>query len=364
MKTLLLVDGSSYLYRAFHAMPDLRNRKNEPTGAIYGVLNMLRRLHKDYQAHYSACVFDAKGKTFRDDLYAEYKSHRPPMPDDLVAQLAALHECVNAMGWPMLIVEGVEADDVIGTLAKQAERENMRCVISTGDKDIAQLVNPQVTLVNTMSNETLDEAAVLVKFGVTPGRMLDYLALVGDSVDNIPGVEKVGPKTAVKWLTQYGTLDNIIAHANEIGGVVGENLRTALDWLSRSRELLAIKCDVVLPVGLHDLGLQPRDTAKLAELYERLDFKTWLRELQQETGLGDAREAGGTPSATGDQPDDAERQSSDRVTADYRTIFTESQLDEWIALINAAPLVSVDTETTGLDPMQAQLVGIDRKSVV
>ncbi|MEP6604708.1 MAG: DNA polymerase I [Nitrosospira sp.] len=358
MKTLLLVDGSSYLYRAFHAMPDLRNRKNEPTGAIYGVLNMLRRLHKDYQAHYSACVFDAKGKTFRDDLYAEYKSHRPPMPDDLAAQLAPLHECVNAMGWPMLIVEGVEADDVIGTLAKQAERENMRCVISTGDKDIAQLVNPQVTLVNTMSNETLDEAAVLVKFGVTPGRMLDYLALVGDAVDNIPGVEKVGPKTAVKWLTQYGTLDNVIAHANEIGGVVGENLRTALDWLSRSRELLAIKCDVVLPVGLHELGLQPRDTAKLAALYERLDFKTWLRELQQETGLGDAREAGGTSSATADQPDDAERQSSDRVTADYRTIFTESQLDEWITLINAAPLVSVDTETTGLDPMQAQLVGI------
>jgi DNA polymerase-1 len=355
MKTLLLVDGSSYLYRAFHALPDLRNRNNEPTGAIYGVLNMLRRLHKDYQAHYSACVFDAKGKTFRDDLYAEYKAHRPPMPADLAAQIAPLHECISALGWPMLIVEGVEADDVIGTLAKQAVRENMRCVISTGDKDIAQLVNPQVTLINTMSNEALDEAAVLAKFGVTPARMLDYLALVGDAVDNIPGVEKVGPKTAVKWLTQYGTLDNLVIHASEIGGVVGENLRAALDWLGRSRELLAIKCDVVLPAGLHDLGLQPRDTEKLAGLYERLDFKTWLRELRQETGAG---AIDNTSSALVYQTADEDRRSSDTGPADYRTIFTQAQLDEWIARIHAAPLVSLDTETTGLDPMQAQLVGI------
>src|SRR6187455_805840 len=276
MKTLLLVDGSSYLYRAFHALPDLRNRNNEPTGAIYGVLNMLRRLHKDYQANYSACVFDAKGKTFRDDLYAQYKSHRPPMPDDLAAQIDPLNECIKAMGWPMLIVEGVEADDVIGTLVKQAERENMNCIISTGDKDIAQLVTPQVTLVNTMTNERLDEAAVFTKFGVAPARMLDYLALVGDATDNIPGVDKVGPKTAVKWLTQYGNLDNLVLHANEIGGTVGENLRKALDWLSVSRGLLRIKCDVPLSVKLHDLALQPQDTAKLAELYERLEFKTWL----------------------------------------------------------------------------------------
>jgi DNA polymerase-1 len=241
MKILLLVDGSSYLYRAFHALPELRNRNNEPTGAIYGVLNMLRRLHKDYKAHYSACVFDAKGRTFRDDLYAQYKSHRPPMPDDLARQIQPLQECIRAMGWPMLVVEGVEADDVIGTLAKQAERENMHCIISTGDKDIAQLVNPQVTLVNTMSNETLDEAGVLAKFGVTPGCMLDYLALVGDASDNIPGVEKVGPKTAVKWLTQYGTLDNLVARSDEIGGVVGENLRKAIGWLERSREIMTIK---------------------------------------------------------------------------------------------------------------------------
>ncbi len=356
MKTLLLVDGSSYLYRAFHALPDLRNRRNEPTGAIHGVLNMLRRLHKDYQADYSACVFDAKGKTFRDDLYPEYKAHRPPMPDDLAAQIVPLHECIRAMGWPMLIVDGVEADDVIGTLTKLAVRENMRCIISTGDKDIAQLVSPQVTLVNTMNNEILDEAGVLAKFGIPPARMLDYLALVGDTADNIPGVEKVGPKTAVKWLTQYGTLDNIIAHANEIGGAVGDNLRKALDWLDKSRELLTIKCDVVLPLELHDLGLKPQDTAKLVELYERLDLKTWLRELRQDSGV-ERNDPG--PSAAGYQEVTARQQiSAETAPADYQTILTQSQLDAWLARIDAAPLVSVDTETTGLDPMQAQLVGI------
>ncbi|PTR15762.1 DNA polymerase I [Nitrosospira sp. Nsp2] len=355
METLLLVDGSSYLYRAFHALPDFRNRNNEPTGAIYGVLNMLRRLHKDYQADYSACVFDAKGKTFRDDLYAQYKSHRPPMPDDLAAQIGPLNECIKAMGWPMLIVEGVEADDVIGTLAKQAEREHMRCIISTGDKDIAQLVNPQVTLVNTMTNERLDEAAVLAKFGVAPMRMLDYLALVGDASDNIPGVDKVGPKTAVKWLTKYGDLDNLIVHANEIGGAVGDNLRQALDWLSQSRQLLAIKCDVALPMSLRDLALQPQDAAKLAELYERLEFKTWLRELTQEP---DAKEPGGIAFSEDAQEASAKRTYHDVVRGDYHTIFTPSQLDEWIELLNAAPVVSLDTETTGLDPMQAQLVGI------
>jgi DNA polymerase I len=355
METLLLVDGSSYLYRAFHALPDFRNRNNEPTGAIYGVLNMLRRLHKDYQADYSACVFDAKGKTFRDDLYAQYKSHRPRMPDDLAAQIDPLNECIKAMGWPMLVVEGVEADDVIGTLAKQAEREHMSCIISTGDKDIAQLVNPQVTLVNTMSNETLDEAAVLAKFGVAPARMLDYLALVGDASDNIPGVDKVGPKTAVKWLAKYGDLDNLILHASEIGGAVGENLRKALDWLNQSRKLLAIKCDVVLPVSLHDLALQPQDTAKLAELYERLEFKTWLRELTQEP---DAKERGSTVFTEGAQEASANRTYNDEVRGDYHTILTPSQLDEWIERLNVASAVSLDTETTGLDPMQAQLVGI------
>jgi DNA polymerase-1 len=200
MKTLLLVDGSSYLYRAFHAMPDLRNKAGEPTGAIYGVLNMLRRLHKETLADYSACVFDAKGKTFRDDVYPEYKANRPPMPDDLATQIAPIHEAIRAMGWPLLMIDGVEADDVIGTLAREAERASMNVVISTGDKDIAQLVSPQVTLVNTMTNEKLDEAGVEQKFGVKPERIIDYLALIGDTVDNVPGVAKVGPKTAVKWL--------------------------------------------------------------------------------------------------------------------------------------------------------------------
>ena len=356
MKTLLLVDGSSYLYRAFHALPDLRNRFNEPTGAIHGVLNMLRRLHKDYQADYSACVFDAKGKTFRNELYPEYKAHRPPMPDNLVAQIAPLHECIRAMGWPMLIVDGVEADDVIGTLAKQAMHENIRCIISTGDKDIAQLVSPQITLINTMSNEILDEGGVLAKFGIPPVRMLDYLALVGDTADNIPGVEKVGPKTALKWLAQYGTLDNIITHASEIGGVVGENLRKSLDWLNKSRELLAIKCDVALPVELHSLGLKPQDTAKLAELYERLDLKTWLKELRQAPG---SENNNATPSAS-DHPGLTPRRqiSVESAPTDYQTILTQSQLDEWVTRIDAAPIVSLDTETTGLNPMQAELVGI------
>ncbi len=363
MKTLLLVDGSSYLYRAFHALPDFRNRYDEPTGAIKGVISMLRRLHNDYQADYSACVFDAKGKTFRDDLYPEYKANRPPMPDNLIAQIIPLHECIRALGWQMLIIEGVEADDVIGTLAKQAEQEKMRCVISTGDKDIAQLVNKQVTLVNTMNNETLDEAGVLAKFGVAPTSMLDYLTLVGDKADNVPGVEKVGPKTAIRWLERYGTLDNLIIHAKEIDGVVGENLRKTIGWLEKSRELLAIKCDVVLPVSLQNLGLQPQDTTKLVELYERLDFRTWLRELQQDTSV--EQKSPGLSGINYAQPI-TECQGTDKgrqalvevVSSDYQTILTECQLEEWIECINNAPLVSVDTETTGLDPMRARLVGI------
>ena len=251
-KTLLLVDGSSYLYRAFHAMPDLRNSRNEPTGVIRGVLSMLLRLHKDIPSDYSACVFDAKGKTFRDEVYPAYKANRPPMPDDLARQIEPLHAAIRAMGWPLLMVEGVEADDVIGTLAVDAQKRGMLTVISTGDKDITQLVNPHVTLINTMSNETLDEAGVEKKFGVRPERIIDYLTLTGDAVDNVPGVEKVGPKTAVKWLAQYHTLDNIVAHAGEIGGVVGENLRKALDWLPQARELLTIKC---LHVSIHRTDL-------------------------------------------------------------------------------------------------------------
>ncbi|HSN40751.1 MAG TPA: DNA polymerase I, partial [Burkholderiales bacterium] len=355
MKTLLLVDGSSYLYRAFHALPDLRNKNNEPTGAIYGVLNMLRRLHKDTPADYSACVFDAKGKTFREEVYPEYKANRPPMPDDLAAQIAPLHETIAAMGWPLLIVDGVEADDVIGTLAREAEREGMRVVISTGDKDITQLVSPRVTLVNTMSNETLDEAGVEKKFGVGAERMIDYLALVGDSVDNVPGVAKVGPKTAVKWLSQYGTLDNVMQHAGEIGGVVGENLRKALDWLPKARELLTIKCDVGLPVKVQDLAPQEQDAQKLAGLFDRFEFKSWRRELEERGG---GKEEGQKSDAAPAAPDPSASRPPSPVSRNYETILTDGQLGAWLEKISAAPLAAVDTETTSLDPFKARLVGI------
>ncbi|HSS45905.1 MAG TPA: DNA polymerase I [Burkholderiales bacterium] len=355
-KTLLLVDGSSYLYRAFHALPDLRNRRDEPTGAIYGVLNMLRRLRSDYKADYSACVFDAKGKTFREDWYPEYKANRPAMPDDLAAQIAPLHECIRALGWPLLIIEGVEADDVIGTLVTMAAREGVNSIVSTGDKDLTQLVNLHVMLVNTMSNEKLDEQGVLAKFGVAPARMVDYLTLIGDSVDNVPGVDKVGPKTAVKWLSQYRTLDNLITHADEIPGVVGENLRKSLDWLPQARQLLTVKCDVDLPVALPDLASQPQDAAKLNELFERFEFKSWLRESKESGVRSEEPSQVGTHSAPQTaHPLPLTAHPSQR---NYETILTEAQLEKWLKRIHAAQLVAVDTETTGLDPMQDKLVGI------
>jgi len=357
-KLLLLVDGSSYLYRAFHAMSasDLRNSRGEPTGAIYGVLNMLRRLHKDYAADYSACVFDAKGKTFRDDAYPEYKANRPPMPDDLVCQIEPLHDAIRAMGWPLLMIEGVEADDVIGTLAVEARRRGMRTVISTGDKDIAQLVNADVTLVNTMSNETLDIAGVENKFGVSPERIVDYLALIGDAVDNVPGVPKCGPKTAVKWLTQYQTLDNVMAHAGEVSGVVGENLRKTLEWLPKARELLTIKCDVVLPVAVEALSHDKHDTAKLAELYARFEFKTWLRELQGGAAVAEPAAAAGVPTAP--MPEATAAAVAANTTRDYETVLTEAQLEYWLQKISASSLTAVDTETTSLEPLRARIVGI------
>ena len=369
MKTVLLVDGSSYLYRAFHAMPDLRNRQNEPTGAIQGVLNMLRRLHKEYPADYSACIFDAKGKTFRDDIYPEYKANRASMPDDLRAQVAPLHEAIKAMGWPLIVEEGVEADDVIGALAKQAEREGVRVIISTGDKDIAQLVNDHVTIVNTMSNEVLDIAGVTNKFGLPPERIVDYLILIGDTSDNVPGVEKVGPKTAVKWLTQYGTLENIIANADNITGVVGENLRKALPWLPTARELITIRCDVGIQESLSHLAPRAMDKNKLAELFERFDFKSWRRELDS---------MGGEPISTTSlimptSSDDSFAPTSESITAtptetvidytpvtsrNYATILNEADLDLWLNKISQAPLVCFDTETTSLDPMNAKIVGM------
>ena len=341
-KTLLLVDGSSYLYRAFHALPDLRNAAGEPTGAIYGVLNMLRKLLADFKADYAACVFDARGKTFRDDLYDKYKANRPPMPDDLGSQVEPLLEAIRAWGWPLLQIEGVEADDVIGTLAREADKRGIRCVISTGDKDLAQLVSERVMLVNTMSNERLDPAGVQAKFGVPPGRMLDYLTLVGDSVDNVPGVEKVGPKTAAKWVAQYGSLEGVMSHASEIGGAVGENLRKALDWLPKGRQLLAVKCDVQLPVDLEELKLTPRDDKRLGELLSRFGFKSWLKEAPP---AGDA-----PPQSPAPQRAEVERR--------HETLFTEADLARWLAEVEAAELVSIGAETTSDEPMQARIVGL------
>jgi len=361
MKTLLLVDGSSYLYRAFHALQraDLRNQKGEPTGAIYGVLNMLRRLHKETRADYSACVFDAKGKTFREEAYPEYKANRPPMPDDLAAQIAPLKEAIAALGWPLLEIVGVEADDVIGTLARQAEREGVRVIIASGDKDLTQLVSPAVTIENadprSGEREILDGAGVERKFGVKPERMIDYLTLIGDSVDNVPGVPKVGPKTAVKWLEQYGSLENVVNHAPEIGGVVGENLRQTLAWLPKARELLTIKCDVELPVTVADLAHRPRDSAKLVELFSRFGFKTWLRELE---GAPNDTELPQWPVAEDAIVETGTRGPQPPPARDYELILTERQLEAWLAKIGRTDLVSVDTETTSLDPFKAELVGV------
>ncbi len=348
-KQLILVDGSSYLYRAFHAMPSLSNSQGQPTGAVYGVVNMLRRLLKDFQPEYMAMVFDAKGKTFRDDIYAEYKANRPPMPDELREQIAPLHAIVDAMGLPMLIVEGVEADDVIGTLARQATEMGMDCLVSTGDKDMAQLVNQHVTLMNTMDSSTLDPQGVVDKFGIPPERIVDYLTLMGDSVDNIPGVPKVGPKTAVKWLTQYGTLDEIIARADEITGKVGENLRNALEQLPLSRRLATIKCDVPLDVGPTELKMQAADTERLIQLFGEMEFKTWLSELlseKPEQGAGHH-----SAQATGEE-------GKPEAEADYDIVLDETVFDAWLKKLRQAGLFAFDTETTSLDYMQAKIVGV------
>jgi DNA polymerase I len=345
-------------------MPDLRNRLNEPTGAIQGVLNMLRRLHKEYPSDYSACIFDAKGKTFRDDIYPDYKANRASMPEDLKLQIEPLMQTIEAMGWPLIVEEGVEADDVIGTLSKLAQNENLRVIISTGDKDIAQLVNERVTLVNTMSNEKLDIAGVIEKFGVQPDRMIDYLTLIGDTSDNVPGVEKVGPKTAVKWLNEYGSLDNIISHATEIGGVVGDNLRRALDWIPTAKDLISIRCDLKLKHGLEDLQPKPANKEKLAQLFDHFEFKSWRRELDHlpdqtatpsSPSLIETNDLFGDYSATPLTPRSAVVVNTQR---NYETVLTQAQLAEWIEKIKLCKLVCIDTETTGLDPMQSSIVGI------
>jgi DNA polymerase-1 len=341
-KTLLLVDGSSYLYRAFHALPELRSPKTgEPTGAIYGVLNMLRKLATDYKPGALACVFDAKGKTFRDADYAEYKAHRAPMPDDLGVQVAPLLEAVAALGWPVLVVDGVEADDVIATLAEQARRDGWRAVISTGDKDFAQLVDERVTLVNTMSNELLDIEGVKRKFGVPPEKFLDYLTLIGDAIDNIPGVDKVGPKTACKWIEKYGSLEGVLAHADEISGLAGENLRKMRDWLPRARQLLTIKRDVPLAVSISELT-QKSDAAKQRALYERFGFKSWLKEV----------EGAAVPEAPAPTP------TTGLQKRKYRAVLTEDELKELLLKIEALELVGFDTVCVGEEPMTARLVGL------
>ena len=333
-------------------MPDLRNTQGEPTGAIYGVVNMMRRILLDYPAQYAACVFDARGKTFRDDLYPDYKSHRPSMPEDLASQIEPIHAAVRAMGWSVLSVPGVEADDVIGTLAQWAQEQDIHTVISTGDKDLAQLVTSDITLVNTMSNEELNPAGVVRKFGVAPNRIVDYLMLVGDTVDNVPGVQKVGPKTAAKWIDEYGSIDALVERATEIKGVAGENLRAAISQFTLTRELLTIKTDCELNAEVPEietLAPKPQDKDTLTGLFERYGFKSWLRELTGEptrVPTGDARVA--TEIARPTAPEHTQ----------YQMVTDWATLDDWLARVSAASCVALDTETTALEAMQARLVGI------
>jgi len=396
--TLLLIDGSSYLYRAFHAMPDLRGPGNAPTGALHGMVNMLGWIRDHIQAEHAVCVFDAKGPTFRDELYPEYKAHRPSMPDDLRSQIEPIHEVVRLLGWPVLEVPGIEADDAIGTLARVAVESGHRVVVSTGDKDLAQLVNDKVSLINTMAKppEVLDEPGVLAKFGVPPERIIDYLTLIGDAVDNVPGVEKVGPKTAVKWLTEHGSLDGIVAAADSIKGVAGENLRKALDWLPMGRRLITVKldCDLTGHVpewpGLDALAMKAPDLPGLLDFYTRYGFRTAKVEVERLLGKASAADQGGAAAGPASKPK-ASKPAADRATGDlfgggdadvaieeggwvdapigapasadvpdtrYDTILTWADFDRWLARIEAAELVAFDTETDSLESMRARIVGL------
>ena len=331
---IILVDGSSYLYRAYHALPPLITSNNQPTGAIKGVISMIKRILIDHPESPLAVVFDAKGKTFRHDMYSEYKANRPPMPEDLVLQIEPIHRIISLMGIKLIMVSGVEADDVIGTLAEQARQKKLNTVISTGDKDMTQLVCESVSVVNTMSGELLDESGVIKKFGVDPDHITDYLALIGDKSDNVPGVDKVGPKTAVKWLQEYSDIEGVINNAESIGGKVGENLRSSIETLKLAHELVKIKIDVPLDVGIEDLQVQEPSSEELSELYKELEFNTWLQESPQKKII--------PPS----------------IDSSYECISTQDDLKKLIKKASKAKTIAIDTETTGLDYMDADLVGI------
>ena len=346
MKTLLLIDGSSYLYRAFHAMPDFRNKEGFPTGAIYGVLNMLQNTYKKYESTYSVCVFDAKGKTFRNDIFKDYKANRPKMPEDLSIQIEPLHKAINAMGWPILIKEGVEADDVIGTLAKKANEENISVTISTGDKDLAQLVNKKTSLVNTMTNEHLDIDGVKNKFGVSPSLIIDYLTIIGDKADNIPGVEKAGPKTALKWLKEFSSLDNIIKNSDQITGAVGENLKKSLEWLPIAKDLISVRSELDINVSWDQFKKLPEDKNSLKKMYQEFNFSSWLKKLDDKKIT--------PPSKDAEKNDYAKFDSKKK----YTLIQNIMDLEVWVSEIKKKKIFAIDTETTSLEVMNAKLVGI------
>jgi len=353
---LILVDGSSFLFRAFHAVPPLTNAQGEPTNAIYGVSNMLRKLINDYNTPYFAVVFDAPGKTFRHDMYEQYKAHRPPMPDDLRVQIQPLHELIRALGLPLIIEHGVEADDVLGCLAQSAARQGFQVVISTGDKDMAQLVNDQISLENSMTNTRMDIAGVIDKFGVKPEQIIDYLALMGDAVDNIPGVPKVGPKTAAKWLREYGTLDNLIAHAGDIKGKIGDNLRDALGQLPLSRELTTIKCDVALHYTLDDLKRKEPNIPALKNQLGQLGFSSWLKTLNGDAAPSTTAVSDVAESLDGNAGAGAE--SAAALAREYQTILDQADFESWLAALTQADLFAFDTETSSLNYSDAQIVGV------
>ena len=364
-KTLLLVDGSSYLYRAYHALPDLRGPGGVPTGAIHGVLSMMKRMRDQYPALHGACVFDAAGGTFRDELYPDYKANRSAMPPDLALQIDPITEGVKLLGWPVLSVPGIEADDAIGTISSMAAKGGFDVIISTGDKDLAQLVDERVTLINTMSNERLDVAGVAAKFGVPPERIIDYLTLVGDSVDNVPGVDKVGPKTAAKWIAEHGSLDGVMLAAAAMKGAAGENLRKALDWLPHGRKLVTVVRDFDL--SGHVLGWPEFDSLQLGGIdregliafYERYGFKSLKRELEQSMSGGSSASSRAKSSNNADLfPPEPPHVSAESIETHYETIFSDEALSAWIAKIEAAPLTAIDTETDSLDGLRAQIVGI------